>query len=68
MGVSMSKKPLAVQILAHRGHDRRADLQDRPLTRHANPQVTMVECEVHAVVFERHRVIHVRRLDNLQVA
>ncbi len=48
---------VVVQPLTRGGHDRGAHAQDRPLALHPNPQMAVVEREVHAVVFERHRII-----------
>ena len=46
------EEALTVEILAHRFHDTHTHAQDRPLTLHADPQVTVVEREVHAVILE----------------
>ncbi len=56
-----------VQPLTRGGHDRGAHAQDRPLALHPNPQVTVVEREVHAVVFERHRIISLGGLHDLDL-
>ena len=45
----------------------RADAQDRPLTLHADPQVTVIEREVHAVIFERHRIVEFGGLHDLNL-
>ncbi len=49
----------AVQFepLADGRDDSAAHAQDGPLAGHADPQVAVVEGKIHAVLFERHRVI-----------
>ncbi len=58
---------VGVEPFAGGSHHRRADAQNRPLTLHPQPQVTVVEREIHAVVFERHRVVEFGGLHNLQI-
>ena len=41
------EKAMAIQVFAHRRHDLDTHFQDRPLALHADPQVTVVEREVH---------------------
>src|SRR6266540_4969737 len=51
------EKTMAIQIFAHRRHDLDAYTQYRPLTLHADPQMAVIEREVHSVILERHRVV-----------
>ena len=60
-------KPLRVQPLANGADHRGAHAQDGPLAGHADPQVAVIQGEIHAMLFERHRVILRGLLNDLQI-
>ncbi len=58
---------ILLEPLTNGRDDRGAHAQDGPLAGHADPQMAVVEGKIHALFFERHRVVFAGQLDDFDI-